>query len=363
MSRRTVLLGVVLPVTLVLVGLGVLGALAVDRNSRRTLPSGAFIQGVDVGGLSFAAAVARVRERVEAPLHRPVKVTVESFAVQTSPWDLGYRVDVPAVVRRAMAGRRGGNVASRVLSRLFSSGGAPFLEARPAWVPGGSIDRVLADAAKAVGTAPKDADIDVSTGWVRLTPEKAGKQIDVEASKRAVMDDVALGDQVVHLVARPVKAATDPTASKVVLVRAGENKLYLYDNGQIVKSWPVATGSGSFLTPPGMWRVVEKIVNPSWYNPGSDWATGLPKVIGPGPSNPLGTKAMALDAPGILIHATPDASSVGYSVSHGCIRMTEADEAELFSMVPAGTRVAIVQAAPPRPRGSPPADQSAAVIY
>jgi lipoprotein-anchoring transpeptidase ErfK/SrfK len=262
-----------------------------------------------------------------------------------------------------MATRHRGTVLSRVSSQLFSSGGAPFLELNPSWAPGGTLDQVLADAAKAVGTAPRDADIDVSTGWVRLTPEKAGRALDVEASKRSLMQGVALGDDVVRLVTSATKAQADPALSKVILVRAGENKLYLYDNGQIVKSWPVATGSAAYLTPPGLWRVVEKDLNPSWYNPGSAWATGLPKVIGPGPSNPLGTKALALDAPGILIHATPDATSVGYSVSHGCIRMTEADEAELFSQVPVGTRVAVVQAAPPRPRGTPAADQSAAVIY
>ena len=359
------MLAVVLPLTLLLAGLGTVGALAVDRHARRTLPSGAFIQGVDVGGLGVDEAVARVREKVEAPLHRPIKLTVDAFSVQTSPWDLGYRVDVPAAVHQAMAGRHGGNVVSRVFSQAFNSGGAPFLELRPSWVAGGTLDRVVADAGRTVGTAPKDADIDVSTGWVKLTPEKAGKAIDVDASKKAVMDGVALGDDVVHLVTKPLKApgSADPTQSKVILVRAGENKLYLYDNGQIVKSWPVATGSAQYLTPTGVWHVVEKIVNPSWYNPGSAWARGLPKVIGPGPSNPLGTKALSLDAPGILIHATPDATSVGYSVSHGCIRMTEANEAELFSMVDVGTRVAIVQAAPPRPRGSPPPDQSAAVIY
>jgi lipoprotein-anchoring transpeptidase ErfK/SrfK len=358
-NRRTVVLAVILPLTLVLGGLGTFGALALDRSARRTLPSGAFIQGVDVGGLREGEAVARVREKLEAPLRRPVKVTAEPYSVQTTAWDLGYRVDVPRAVASAMAGRRGGNVASRVFSRLFSSGGAPFLEVRPQWVPGGDLDRVLADAAKAVGTAPKDADIDVSSGWVKVTPEKAGKTVDVEASKRAVMNGVALGDETVRLVTLAIKAQADPALSKVILVRAGENKLYLYDNGQIVKTWAVATGAPGYLTPPGTWRVVEKITNPSWYNPGSAWATGLPKVIGPGPSNPLGTKAMSLDAPGILIHATSNSGSIGYSESHGCIRMTEADEAELFSMVPVGTRVAVVQVTPPRPKGSAPIDQTA----
>jgi lipoprotein-anchoring transpeptidase ErfK/SrfK len=353
MSRRAVVVAVVVPLTLVLALAGVFGALAVDRNARRTLPSGAFIQGVDVGGLRFDAAVARVRERVEAPLHRPVKVTVDGFQAQTSPWDLGYRVDVPAAVRRAMEARQGGNVVSRVSSELFSTGGARSVELRPAW-GAGTLDEVVAQAGKVIGTAPKDADIDVSTGWVKVVPEKAGKEIDVDASKRAVMDGVALGDASVRLVSRPLKAAADPNLAKVILVRAGENKLYLYENGQIVKSWPVATGAKGYLTPVGVWRVVEKIVNPSWHNPGSDWAKGLPAVIGPGPSNPLGTKALRLDAPAILIHATANRSSIGYSESHGCIRMTEENEAELFSMVGVGTRVAIVQVLPPRPQGSAP---------
>ncbi len=351
-------LAVVLPVTLVLAGLATFGVLAVDRNARRTLPSGAFIQGVDVGGLRFDEAVARVRERVETPLHRSMKVTVDQFEVETSPWELGYRVDVPRAVREAMGPRRNGNVLTRVSAELFASGRAPFLELRPVWGPG-RLDALLADAGKVVGTAPKDADIDVSTGWVKMVPEKAGKEIDVEASKRAVVDGVTLGDSTVRLVARPVKPASDPSLSKVVLVRAGENKLYLYDNGQIVKSWPVATGASGYLSPEGVWRITDKILNPSWHNPGSAWARGMPAVIPPGPNNPLGTKALRLDAPGILIHATANRGSIGFSESHGCIRMTEENEAELFGMVDAGTRVAIVQVAPPRSKSSAPIDASA----
>lgn len=349
------MLAIVLPVTLALGLAGTFGAIAIDRHAQRTLPSSAFIQGVDVGGLRFDEAVARVREKVEAPLHRPVKLTVDAFQVQTSPWDLGYRVDVPGAVREAMGSRRNGNVLSRVSSQLFSSGGAPFLELRPEWGPG-TIDKVVADAGKVVGTPPKDADIDLSTGWVKVVPEKAGKEIDVEASKRAIVDGVTLGDSRVRMVARPLKAAVDPTMSKIILVRAGENMLYLYENGQIVKQWPVATGARGYLTPEGVWRITDKIVNPSWHNPGSAWARSLPAVIGPGPNNPLGTKALRLDAPAILIHATANRGSIGYSESHGCVRMTEENEAELFSMVDVGTRVAVVQVSPPRPKGSGPID-------
>ena len=40
-----------------------------------------------------------------------------------------------------------------------------------------------------------------------------------------------------------------------------------------------------------------------------------------GPGNPLGTRWMGLSAPAVGIHGTPDAASIGYSASHGCIRM------------------------------------------
>ena len=353
-----VVVAVVVPMTLLLALAGTFGALAVDREARRTLPSGAFIQGVDVGGLRFNDAVARVREKVEAPLRRPVTLTVDTFKTQTTPWDLGYRVDVPAAVRQAMGPRSKGNIVTRVSSQLLSSGGAPYVELKPAWGPG-QLNDVLAAAGKIIGTAPKDADIDVSTGWVKMVPEKAGKEIDVEASKKAVMDGVSLGDATVKMVARPIKAPADPTLTKVILVRAGENKLYLYENGRIVKEWPVATGAAGYLTPEGVHRITQKIVNPSWHNPGSAWARNLPKVIGPGPNNPLGTRALRLDAPAILIHATANRGSIGYSESHGCIRMTEENEAELFGMVDVGTRVAVVQVAPPRAKGSAPIDATA----
>ena len=179
---------------------------------------------------------------------------------------------------------------------------------RPSWSEG-TLDQVIADAAKTIGAAPSDADLDISSGWVKMVPEKAGKEIDVEASKQAVMDGVARGDAT-RAPGGPadLKPAADPTLSKVILVRAGENKLYLYENGQIVKSWPVATGAEGYLTPEGVWRITQKIVNPSWHNPGSAWAKGLPAVIGPGPNNPLGTRALRLDAPAILIHATANRS-------------------------------------------------------
>jgi len=353
-------------VAVVVVGLGSIVAIAVDRSASTRLPSGTIVGEVPVGGLDFEAAVVRVRATVEEPLRRPVLLKTDRFELTTTPWDLGYRVDVPDRVRSAQ--RRSGNVITRLGSRVMGPGEPVFVDALPAW-GAGDLDDVLARAEAAVKEAPQNADIDISTGFLRFTPEKAGRTLDVEASRQAIMQGVRLGDGAVRLVTHPVPPGEGQEAlNKVILVRTGENKLYLYDRGVIVKSWPVATGTASYPTPTGIYKIVDKIENPSWYNPGSDWARGLPAVIGPGPSNPLGTKALELDAPGILIHATSDRGSIGYSASHGCIRMTEETEAELFALVPTGTRVAIVSAEGARNRSAgtpatPTPEAAAAVVF
>ena len=99
------------------------------------------------------------------------------------------------------------------------------------------------------------------------------------------------------------------------------------------------------LHDPVKWR------NPWWYPPNSRWAEGQ-KPIPPGPNNPLGTRWMGLSAPGVGIHGTPNPASIGYSVSHGCIRMYIPDAEWLFSSVDVGTTVFIVRPdAPPEARG------------
>ena len=63
-----------------------------------------------------------------------------------------------------------------------------------------------------------------------------------------------------------------------------------------------------------------------------------------GPGNPLGTRWMGLSSPGVGIHGTPDPSSLGYSASHGCIRMFIPNAEWLFDHVDIHTPVFIVPA-------------------
>ena len=341
----------VVAIVVLVVGAGSLVIVLADNSSAARLASGTVIADVPVGGMSEADAVVRLRPTVEDPLHRTMVLESGDLEIETSPWDLGFRVDLVGTVHKALVSGAGGNPISRLGQRLLSDGEPTFVDVEPAWGEG-TLDEVLADAAVKLEAAPENGDLDLSTGFITFTPAKAGRTLDVDASWRADMQGVEREADTVTLVTNEIKPDGAAAADKVILVRTGENKLYLYDGGRIVKEWPVATGSAGFPTPTGVYEIVSKIVNPSWYNPGSAWARGMPKVIGPGRHNPLGTKALALSAPAILIHATSDVSSIGFSASHGCIRMTEETEAELFGMVEPGTRVAIVEAGPPRPRGS-----------
>ena len=140
---------------------------------------------------------------------------------------------------------------------------------------------------------------------------------------------------------------TSGQIGKAIVIRRGSNKLLLYDIGH-VEARAHASGSRragrQYPTPLGKFEIVNKWLNPWWYPPaGSDWAADA-KPIPPGPGNPLGTRWMGLSAPYVGIHGTPDAASIGYSASHGCIRMLIPQVEWLFTQVDIGTPVFIVAA-------------------
>jgi hypothetical protein len=129
----------------------------------------------------------------------------------------------------------------------------------------------------------------------------------------------------------------------VIVIQRGSNRLDLYRGTRPWRVFEVATGQSSYPTPLGRFQIVVKWRNPWWYPPSSPWAQGL-KPVPPGPGNPLGTRWMGLSAPGVGIHGTPDSASIGYSASHGCIRMRIPQAEWLFRHVTIGTTVFIVSA-------------------
>jgi lipoprotein-anchoring transpeptidase ErfK/SrfK len=112
---------------------------------------------------------------------------------------------------------------------------------------------------------------------------------------------------------------------------------------QLDRTFGVAVGQSVYPTPLGRFSIAVKWRDPWWYPPNSPWAKGQ-KPIPPGPGNPLGTRWMGITSPGVGIHGTPDDASIGYSLSHGCVRMHIPDAEWLFDHVNVGTPVYIVDA-------------------
>ncbi len=119
-------------------------------------------------------------------------------------------------------------------------------------------------------------------------------------------------------------------------------------NSTGVWSYAVGIGRDGWNTPLGRTRIIEKKTQPRWVVPESirrehaRKGDPLPKVVPPGPDNPLGRHALRLGWPSYLIHGTNKPYGVGLRISHGCIRLYPEDIAELFPQTQVGTPVTIV---------------------
>ncbi len=144
-----------------------------------------------------------------------------------------------------------------------------------------------------------------------------------------------------------------PPPRQGLILNLPEMRLYYFPPPEpggpaTVETYPVSIGRMDWSTPLGETKLVAKDENPAWYPPESireeHAAQGdpLPRMVPPGPDNPLGGHALRLGIPGYLIHGTNKAFGVGMRVSHGCVRMLPEDIAGLFPQVAIGTPVRIV---------------------
>jgi lipoprotein-anchoring transpeptidase ErfK/SrfK len=209
-------------------------------------------------------------------------------------------------------------------------------------------------AKKPVLVDPKSRDFSHYAGATAVTPNR--KELG-QAVGRAVFSDDEVAAAARELIAalvsnrrspirlplREVQPKLKTTNFPVIVIRRDSNDLFLYAGAKLRHVFHVATGQSAYPTPLGHFQIVVKWENPWWYPPDSPWAKGA-KPIPPGPGNPLGTRWMGLSAPGVGIHGTPDAASIGYSLSHGCIRMLIPYAEWLFNQVEIGTQVFIVAA-------------------
>jgi lipoprotein-anchoring transpeptidase ErfK/SrfK len=308
---------------LFLAGLLVASAPAAADDAPATIPDGVTIAGVAVGGLTPDVAAATVEQQ----FNQPLDLEVGTMSVLVTPDVLGATPVIDRAIERALAAQPNTPISLGVT------------------VVTGSIADFVAKLAQRYDRAALDSKLALRNLRPWLSKERAGRKLD---QRRAVHDiNVAVANMTrgeLRLAVKAVKPkVTRRNFGPVIVIRRSSNRLFLYDGMKYRRLFVVATGQSQYPTPLGRFTIIVKWRKPWWYPPNSPWAQGQ-KPIPPGPNNPLGTRWMGLSAPGVGIHGTPSDTSIGYSVSHGCIRMHIPEAEWLFNHVEIGTTVFIVAA-------------------
>jgi lipoprotein-anchoring transpeptidase ErfK/SrfK len=325
--------GRILGAALVLVTLAFVAAGAAARVQQGAPGKPVVADGVTAAGVSLAGLTrAQAEEKLRASLTRPVTLVFRSETWRFAPQTLGASPDVRAAVRAALRAPQGTAVRVDIAVRQ---------KRLRRWANGFALgfDRKAADARIVLrGLRP------------RATRSSFGRKVFDSALRTTITSELRSNDR--NRIAVPVKILRPRTTRRdlgpAIVIRRASNELFLYrgsgPKGMLVeRKFGVATGMASYPTPLGSFTLVDKQRDPWWYPPDSDWAAGA-QPVPPGPGNPLGTRWMGLSEPLIGIHGTPDAASIGYSASHGCIRMLVTEAEWLFERVGEGTPVFILDA-------------------
>jgi lipoprotein-anchoring transpeptidase ErfK/SrfK len=303
---------------------GVLGFTVAGPASavQRPLPPRVHVAGVRVGGLQTAAAARAVMKAFARPL--TVVVDKRTFALQPTRLATPY---IDGALRRALTSAPGENV------HLVVS------------VHGAAVRAVVDRIAQKVDHHPAKSDqaLTLRNGKPYVAPRAFGRRLETTTLVQRIVHALTVNTR---LPMRFSTSTVEPRAltaasSSVIVIDRGRNVLSLYNGTKLWQQFHVATGQAAYPTPAGRFQIVVKWENPWWYPPASPWAAGESPVP-PGPGNPLGTRWMGLSAPGVGIHGTPEPQSIGYSESHGCIRMLIPQAEWLFNHVNIGTTVFIV---------------------
>lgn len=147
----------------------------------------------------------------------------------------------------------------------------------------------------------------------------------------------------------PTQYLLPNVARSGIIINLASMRLFYFPAGKpYFYTYPVGIGKQNWSTPLGELHIIQKIKDPVWVVPDSVMkyrkAHGdpVPKVVQPGPDNPLGKFAMRLSIPTYLIHGTNEPGSVGRRSSAGCIHLYPEDIKQLFAITPLKTRVFIM---------------------
>jgi len=320
-----------------------------DRSHRHTIARGVTIDGIAIGGLDEARARAKVSHAALDPLLRPVVVRDASQSWTLGPQQARVSANVAATVARALAVSREGSFISRALRELSGGSLQRDVPLRVTYSHA-AVRELTAEIRDAVERPARDATVNASAAGLTQVPASDGTAVEGR-----------LGREIEYALtgASPRRVLTVPTrtvAPKVttaqlagrypayIVVDRASFTLRLYEHLRLARTYPIAVGMQGLETPPGLYHVQWKQVNPPWIVPDKAWAGALAgKTIPPGPEDPLKARFMSFDG-GAGIHgiAPSEYASIGHDASHGCVRMRIPDVIDLYGRTPVGTPVYII---------------------
>ena len=332
-STRLTRIASIVAVAVVVTALAIVPAWAV---SRPAVPDHAFIGAQDLFGMTEVQARAAIVAAATVP-----KVSVPIAANKTKLTfkhaDKFLKVDVEAMLSQAY---------------IATSTAATFTVG-PRYTPNtAALQTWVTALAPQVNYGAVNAKRAVKKGLLVIVGSRSGAKLRINAAANAIGDRLvqeALGNHSVKACVLPATGVAPKITAKniglTILIGVSSCKLSFYTGATRKYYWPCAPGQPRYPSPIGTFKVVDKVSMPSWHNPGDAWSKGMPSVIGPGPNNPLGTRALYLNYPGIRIHGIPvsENSSLGHRASHGCIRVLRKNIETLYPQVPIGTIVIIVK--------------------
>jgi len=194
---------------------------------------------------------------------------------------------------------------------------------------------------------------------------KAGDQLkvpNIEPFELAAVKDLKPGSEIASLAANDLpdendvrndesapatkeKSAEPGPPAISVKIDTKTNMLGVFEADKLVASYPVTIGSAQTASPIGEWKVqrITKLPRFRWDEEmlKHGQRSGKFYMLPPGPRSPVGVIWIALNKKGIGLHGTNAPDTIGHSVSHGCVRLTNWDVVRLAQKVKAGVPVSI----------------------
>ena len=304
----------------------VLGFAAPDAARKPVvIAPGVTVAGVKVGGMTSEPA----RDRIRRAFGRPLPLYYGEKRWRISPRYLGTSAAVDSSVAKALRAPARARVELKVSETQTR------------------IRRYVRRLDRLFSEEPvSSAVVGVAGGRPAFSEAKDGLAVRQDEMTKAIAYMLRTNRRLpIPLLTKPVPAEVTPeNYGPVVIIFRDSKRLTLFSGPSPIRTFQVATGQAQYPTPTGNFAIATMQRDPWWIPPtDSEWAKDA-KPIPPGPGNPLGTRWMGLTAPLVGIHGTPDAASIGYSASHGCIRMRVPEAEALFNEVNVGTPVLIVAA-------------------